>query len=101
MHHEARLCLEMEPHRNIVALLYCVVAKGEFLMFHVLVEDAETLSQKIKSRSIYDAPLRKVRVRIIGLIKDIAEALRHLHSIGIMHQDVSGMSYSRDTISRG
>ena len=86
---EARLSLEMETHPNIVAMHYCVVAESEFLMFQDLVDGAKTLSQKIKSKSIYDAPLREVRVQIIGLIKDIAEALRHLHSVGIMHQDVS------------
>jgi hypothetical protein len=86
---EARLSLEMDTHPNIVAVHYCVVAESEFLMFQDLVDGAQTLSNLIKAKSIYDGPLREVRMSLLAVLENIAEALRHIHSLGIMHQDVS------------
>ena len=79
----------MDTHPNIVAVHYCVVVESEFLMFQDLVDGAQTLSNIIKAKSIYDGPLREVRMSLLAVLENIAEALRHIHSLGIMHQDVS------------
>ena len=42
----------------------------------------------IKTTKIYQGTFRAVRARILAVLIDIAEALRHLHEFGIMHQDV-------------
>ena len=86
---EAKLMLELpQLHPNVVSLHYCVVAETEFLMFQDYVEMSKDLKEMIKTTKIYQGTFRAVRARILAVLIDIAEALRHLHEFGIMHQDV-------------
>ena len=57
-------------------------------MFQDYVAGATELKEMIRSKKIYEGTFRAVRARILGVLIDIAEALRHLHEFGIMHQDV-------------
>ena len=77
-----------QVHPNVVSLHYCVVAETEFLMFQDYVPGARDLKAIIQKKKIYEGTFCTVRSRILAVLIDTAEALRHLHAFGIMHQDV-------------
>ncbi|KAG7146236.1 LIM domain kinase 1 like protein [Verticillium longisporum] len=78
---EAKVCeiLKQQPHPNVAAYFGCIVEGGRIkgLVFQ---KYAMTLSQRLR----IPKPLDGTRC-----IRDIEEGLRHLHSLGLIHNDLN------------
>merc|ERR1740138_1264282 len=77
-------------HPNVVALHYCVVSEGEFLMFLTLVDGANGLDSAAKGRDavLYAGTILESQRRIEIVLLDVAGALGFCHARGVLHQDL-------------
>ena len=80
--HEARICelLRLHPHKNIASYLGCI-NDGGFITGICFVKYQETLSDRLEDSS---RPLDPD-----SCLMGVREALDHLHSLGLIHNDVN------------
>ena len=87
LHHEARMINHLEDHRG-VPLLFGVVTKSEPLRlitkFH---------GQKDRSLTLFSATnrLKLDKPSWLGITKNLIDALDHIHSGGILHNDLNNV----------
>ena len=80
--------LRLGTHPRIVALHYCVVSAGEFLMFLTLVDGALSLDEAVATGDVYAGTLAAAQRRVERVLVDVATALGFCHARGVIHQDV-------------